>query len=175
MNGSRLKNISVVFCPSKKFNIGRKFSNGSGSRDHRRNQAFENTADFAALVIPYALVARDTFAITKSEIKKYYDDNRENFHVKETRTLDFVTFDTKPSPADTFAAIQQIETIRERLAHGEDFATLASENTEDPSGSANGGDLVGLAKALCPGIRKSLFSLAKARFPDRFIHPTEFI
>ncbi len=124
----------------------------------------KTTADFAALVIPYALVARDTFAITKSEIKKYYDDNRETFHVKETRTLDFVTFDTKPSPADTFAAIQQIETIRERLAHGEDFATLASESTEDPSGSANGGDLGWFGKGqMVPEFEKAVFSLGKGQ------------
>jgi len=124
----------------------------------------KTTADFTALVVPYAIVARDTFAITKNEIKKYYDSNRKNFHVSETRTLDYVVFDTKPTPADTFAAVQQINAIRERLGRGEDFATLASENTEDPSGAANGGDLGWFGKGqMVPEFDNVAFSLGKGQ------------
>ncbi len=122
----------------------------------------QTKANFEALVIPYTLVARDTFAIDQSEIKKYYDANRKNFYVPETRSLDFVVFETKPTPADTFSALQTIESIRERLANGEDFATLASEFTEDPSGVANGGDLGWFGKGqMVPEFEQAAFALRK--------------
>jgi peptidyl-prolyl cis-trans isomerase C len=38
-------------------------------------------------------------------------------------------------------AEDKIKAVRERLMKGEDFATVAKEVTEDPSGKANGGDL----------------------------------
>jgi parvulin-like peptidyl-prolyl isomerase len=121
-------------------------------------------ADFSAVVVPYVIVARDTFAITDDDIKKYYNSHHEDFHVDETRTLDYVVFDTKPTPADTFATLQQILTIRERLAKGEDFATLASENTEDPSGAANGGDLGWFGKGqMVPEFESTAFKLGKGQ------------
>ena len=45
------------------------------------------------------------------------------------------------SPADTLAAYQKIMALRQRLTSGEDFGTLASANSEDPSAKENGGKL----------------------------------
>ncbi|MCK9485002.1 MAG: peptidylprolyl isomerase, partial [Candidatus Marinimicrobia bacterium] len=130
----------------------------------------KTTADFSALVVPYSIVAKDTFAISKSEIKKYFDANRKNFHVKETRSLDFVVFETKPTPADTFSALQQIESIRERLREGEDFATLASEYTEDPTGVENGGDLGWFGKGqMVPEFENAAFALRKGKISQPVI------
>ncbi|MDD5062020.1 MAG: peptidylprolyl isomerase [Candidatus Marinimicrobia bacterium] len=130
----------------------------------------KTTADFSALIVPYSIVAKDTFEISKSEIKKYFDANRKNFHVKETRSLDFVVFETKPTPADTFSALQQIESIRERLREGEDFATLASEYTEDPTGVENGGDLGWFGKdQMVPEFENAAFALRKGKISQPVI------
>lgn len=121
-------------------------------------------ADFSALVVPFTLVAQDTFEISQSEIKKYYDANRKNFHVNETRSLDFVIFETRPTPADTFSALQLAESIRDRLMDGEDFATLASEYTEDPTGVESGGDLGWFGKGqMVPEFENAAFALRKGQ------------
>lgn len=45
------------------------------------------------------------------------------------------------SPKDSLAAYEKIMSIRKRLEAGEDFATIASSVSEDPSAAFNGGDL----------------------------------
>lgn len=124
----------------------------------------KTTADFTALVVPYAIVAQDTFPITKSEISKYYSKEKKRFLVPETRTLDYVVFDTRPTPADSFSTFQQLESIRGRLARGEDFATVAAEVTEEPGGAANGGDLGWFGKnQMVPEFDRAAFTLGKGQ------------
>nr|GFD08314.1 hypothetical protein [Tanacetum cinerariifolium] len=45
------------------------------------------------------------------------------------------------SPADTLAAYQKVVALRQRVAGGEDFTTLARTVSEDPSAKENGGKL----------------------------------
>lgn len=45
------------------------------------------------------------------------------------------------SPADTLKAWEKISDLRKRVMEGEDFALVASENSEDPSAKINGGNL----------------------------------
>lgn len=44
-------------------------------------------------------------------------------------------------PADTLEAWRKIMDIRKKLVKGEDFATLAKKNSDDPSAQQNGGDI----------------------------------
>jgi peptidyl-prolyl cis-trans isomerase SurA len=48
---------------------------------------------------------------------------------------------TDPTPKDTLAAYNKALSIRNRLIKGENFADLARQNSDDPSGQQNGGDL----------------------------------
>jgi peptidyl-prolyl cis-trans isomerase SurA len=43
--------------------------------------------------------------------------------------------------ADDATVKQKLNTLRERIEHGEDFAGVAQTNSEDPGSAANGGDL----------------------------------
>lgn len=45
------------------------------------------------------------------------------------------------TPADTLAAYQKIMALRQRVTGGEDFGTVASATSEDPSAKENGGKL----------------------------------
>lgn len=49
--------------------------------------------------------------------------------------------DEGASPADTLKAYKRAVAIRDRAVKGEDFATLARNNSDDPSAVNNGGDL----------------------------------
>jgi peptidyl-prolyl cis-trans isomerase SurA len=46
-----------------------------------------------------------------------------------------------PTPKDTLAAYNKAISIRNRVMKGENFADLARQNSDDPSGQQNGGDL----------------------------------
>ena len=60
------------------------------------------------------------------------------------------------------AAKKKIEAIIARLKKGEDFAKVAKETTEDPSGKANGGDLGYFTKdQMVPEFAKVAFELKK--------------
>ncbi|MVN76759.1 peptidylprolyl isomerase [Hymenobacter sp. HMF4947] len=45
------------------------------------------------------------------------------------------------SPADTLAAYQKVQALRQRVTGGEDFGTVARTTSEDPSAQENGGKL----------------------------------
>ena len=46
-----------------------------------------------------------------------------------------------PTPADTAAALAQVESLRARVQAGEDFGTLARQYSQDPGSGPQGGDL----------------------------------
>ena len=59
-------------------------------------------------------------------------------------------------PADEVGAQKQIETIRERLVKGEDFAKVAEEVSDCPSGKRDGGNLGSFGKgAMVPEFEKA--------------------
>jgi peptidyl-prolyl cis-trans isomerase SurA len=52
-----------------------------------------------------------------------------------------ISIDDSGLPADTLEAYKKALDIRKRLLKGEDFATLARQNSADPSAKTNGGDI----------------------------------
>lgn len=98
--------------------------------------------DIETLLIPYTLVSSDTLIkVSDDEIKQFYEKNKEDFFVRETRKLKYVLFPIKPTRQDTQNALETIKMIQERLKKGETFETLAAEFSEDEYSAKNGGDL----------------------------------
>jgi peptidyl-prolyl cis-trans isomerase C len=65
------------------------------------------------------------------------------------------------------AAEDKIKAVAARLKKGEDFAKVATEVTEDPSGKANGGDLGFFSKEqMVPEFADVAFSLDKGKISD---------
>lgn len=64
---------------------------------------------------------------------------RMQFDLKASHIL--VKCNADALPKDTLVAYNKALKIRERITKGEDFAKVANETTEDPSGKTNGGDL----------------------------------
>lgn len=125
------------------------------------------TFDFQALVIPFSLVLKDSIPVTTDEIKKYYNENKKRFLVPESRELEYVKFDLRPTKADTQAVYQQILALRDRIRNGESFETVATEFTEDPSGSRNGGDLGWFGKGqMVEAFEKAAFALGKGQLSN---------
>ncbi len=80
--------------------------------------------------------------VTEQESKAYYDENPQMFkqpeQVKASHIL--IKVDPKDDDAKKAEARQKIEAVQEKLKNGGDFAALAKEYSEGPSGP-KGGDL----------------------------------
>ena len=104
-------------------------------------------------------------AMTDAAMHKVYDDavktmsNEEEVHARHI-LIRAPANDQKANDA----AKAKIEAIIARLNKGEDFAKVASEMTEDPSGKANGGDLGYFTKdQMVPEFANVAFSLNKGQ------------
>jgi len=91
-----------------------------------------------------------TIEVTDSEAKEYYANNLDEFEREETRIIEFVTFEVRPSDADREAAKKEILDIKKEFAETEDDSTylrvnfpkeanitlLSKETAETPEDSA---------------------------------------
>lgn len=105
-------------------------------------------------------------AVTEPALHRIYDDAVKNAPAEEevrARHILFRVADPKDEAASKAAEDKAKATI-ERLNKGEDFATLASALTEDPSGKKNGGDLGYFTRdQMVPAFSDVAFSLKKGQ------------
>ncbi len=106
-------------------------------------------------------VAND--AVTDAALHKTYDDAVKSMGQEEEVHARHILIRAKPGDKKASeAAKKKIEAIIAKLKNGADFAKLAKEDTEDPSGKANGGDLGYFTKKqMVPEFAKVAFSLKK--------------
>ncbi|HQG44096.1 MAG TPA: peptidylprolyl isomerase [bacterium] len=80
--------------------------------------------------------------ISRREVEQYYKANKDSIGpIKETIDLSHILIKAAPGEAARKAAFDKAEALRARILAGEDFATLARENSEDPGSASRGGDL----------------------------------
>lgn len=79
---------------------------------------------------------------TEEEITAYYEENPEQFSNPESVTASHILISVSPEDSDEAKAEKraEIETIREQILGGADFAEMAREHSSCPS-SSRGGDL----------------------------------
>ncbi len=70
-------------------------------------------------------------------VKEAYE--RSKWEIRASHIL--IRVPKEASQKDTLEALKKIKAIRDRILKGEDFASLAKTNSEDPSAKQNGGDL----------------------------------
>jgi parvulin-like peptidyl-prolyl isomerase len=81
--------------------------------------------------------------VTEDECRRFYDSHPENFFVPEHLHVSHLFLAAPPETAPEVVEGKRtvIEALSVRLAVGEDFATLAAENSEDEATKLRGGDL----------------------------------
>lgn len=82
--------------------------------------------------------------VTDAQAKAFYDQNQDKMKQPEQRHLRHILV-AKPQGPGTEAGVQQAraktEGLRARIEKGEDFAQLATANSDDPGSKDRGGDL----------------------------------
>ena len=80
--------------------------------------------------------------VTEEALRKVYDEQIKPMGAAEEIRARHILFRADPKDEKAQAEAQaRAQAALERLKKGEDFATVAGELTEDPSGKENGGDL----------------------------------
>lgn len=95
-------------------------------------------------VVDYLLLdqnaLRATIALSDEELFEYYEANPEEFTQEEQVRARHILLQVGSDRSEQQAE-EEILAIRDRLASGEDFASLATELSDDPGSKAQGGDL----------------------------------
>jgi len=108
-------------------------------------------------------------SITDQALHAVYDDAVKQMNSEEevhARHILFRVADWKDEKAAK-AAEEKAKGVIERLKKGEDFAKLANELTEDPSGRKDGGDLGYFTKdQMVPEFAEVAFKLDKGKFSE---------
>lgn len=86
--------------------------------------------DLAFLNVPVNRM-RDVVRLTESDIRAYYDKNKDDFATPELAILKYVFFERKPSSYDTSEARERLEDFIAIVEEGEDFLELAREVSDD--------------------------------------------
>ena len=81
-------------------------------------------------------------SITEEDKRREYEKNKDKLNIPEQVKASHILIRVEQGASEEKKknAMEKIQSLREKLINGEDFAELAKENSEDPS-SANGGDL----------------------------------
>jgi peptidyl-prolyl cis-trans isomerase D len=89
------------------------------------------------------LKVRAKVPITDAEIRAEYEARKATFAVPEQVNASHILISVDPNagPEADAKAKAKAESLTTRAKAGEDFAKLATENTDDPSGKENGGQL----------------------------------
>src|ERR1017187_434152 len=116
--------------------------------------------------IKYLLVQRtkvkNRVNVPEAELRAEYESRKSTLAVPEQAIAAHILIKTDPSkPGSDAEARAKAEKIAERAKKGEDFAKLANENTEDPSGKGSGGQLPPFSKGqMVPEFDQAAFSMA---------------
>ncbi len=69
-------------------------------------------------------------SITESDLKKYYEENKEIYEQKAKRTISYVVFDIKPSPEDDAEALNWINNIKGEFERASDNMQFVNMNSD---------------------------------------------
>jgi parvulin-like peptidyl-prolyl isomerase len=105
--------------------------------------------------------------ITDQEIKKFYDENPDQFDLKESVRASHILLATLDPQTGLELAVdqkatkhKQAEALLKRARAGEDFAKLASDFSEDTVSKARGGEYTFSRGQMVPEVEAAAFALA---------------
>lgn len=129
--------------------------------DFKRKLAFNRNK----LLMEALLTQTGKEALTEEAMKKVYDDALKQMgEEKEVHARHILIRAAAGDEKAGKEAEDKIKAIIVRLNKGEDFAKVANELTEDPSGKANGGDLGFFSKEqMVPEFSDTAFGLEKGK------------
>ena len=97
------------------------------------------TADYVSLNLSQLVPGE--VEVSSREIEAYYEENEEDFRREATARFKLGVLSKTPTAADTVAAFQRAQAVRQEILGGADFAAVAERESADPGSKDLGGDL----------------------------------
>ena len=95
------------------------------------NSSAENS-DIVYAMQSYSTIPDSTITVADSELKKLYEQRKDQFKQSEGRVIKYLSVDILPSPEDYGKFKTEIEKIREELVASENIADIVNESSEVP-------------------------------------------
>ena len=84
------------------------------------------------VVKPYGFSVDSSIVVSDSEIKEYYEKNKNSFKQAESRDLEYVVFEVVPSAADVELASQDMEKIYNEFVTEDNVKNFLARNSDQP-------------------------------------------
>lgn len=98
----------------------------------KRNIADNNvTNDVEFVMLPYGYKQDTTVVVSQAEIKAYYDNHKKFFSQAESRDIEYVVFDVKPSKTDVEATKDAVAKIYDGFASADNVKAFLSRNASE--------------------------------------------
>ncbi|MDR9418509.1 SurA N-terminal domain-containing protein [Gracilimonas sp.] len=96
-----------------------------------------STAAINYVRFPYSEVSEEELNISDSELRDYYNQNREQYQREESYRFQYVTFSKLPTASDTSVIVDDVRELREDFANAEnDSLFIARQGSSTPYRSA---------------------------------------
>ncbi len=90
---------------------------------------------------PHATVADSQITLTDAAVREYYDEHLDEFERPAGAYTSYITTSRITNSADTTAAVERAQQVRQEIVDGADFAEIAQRESADSASRINGGDL----------------------------------
>ena len=89
-------------------------------------------SDIVYAMQSYATIPDSTIEVSQSEIERLYNQRKESYKQKESKVIDYIAVDIRPSKEDYDNAQADIESVKEELATSNRVADIVNEYSEVP-------------------------------------------
>jgi peptidyl-prolyl cis-trans isomerase D len=93
------------------------------------------------LIRPETFVDDSTVGVTEQEIQAHYTAHQADYERPAAAYLSFIMISRETLPADSAAALERAQALREEVMVGADFGDVARRESADSSSRTEGGDL----------------------------------
>lgn len=89
-----------------------------------------STAAIDFIYVPFFSVPDSTIAVTDGELQDYLASHSEEYQRDESKNVDYIVFEVKPSAEDSAVVREEIQALREELLTSDNDSAFASINSE---------------------------------------------
>ena len=98
----------------------------------KTNADNNSLAKISYVSVPYATITDSTVKVSDDEISDYIKKHPKEYEQKdETRTIEYISFEVKPSQDDTMAVKTQLEQLKSEFASSTDEKTFLARNSSE--------------------------------------------
>jgi peptidyl-prolyl cis-trans isomerase D len=91
-----------------------------------------SSVDFDFVFLPYSDIKDEEVKVTDEDIRQYIQKNKARFKQEASRTIEFVTFDIRPSASDTAKALSWLEGQLTKFAETDDDSIFIKLYSDKP-------------------------------------------